>query len=293
RGTPFYVEYRNGAGQDAGMPQAGGTAALVRVSQTVTVAGKATTVRQPLSAATGVRIVKLHDTSSGAGSVVLSRKVSSQYRQTFSTGNSVRLAGGTAQLTVISIASGAATVRIDFADPFLPVSQTVSGAATVGATLATSSGSWSPKPERLQYQWLRDGAAIPGATAAKYRLAGTDADKRISVRVIGTRNGRSESATSRSTGRVLRAMTAVRPKVSGKFRVGARLAAHHGAWRPGGVRFTYRWLRNGKAISGATSSRYRLKSADLGKLISVKVTGKKAGYAERSTTSSKRRIRSA
>lgn len=293
KGEPFYVEYRNGTGQDAGMPQARGTAARVRLCQTVLVKGAPTCVRRMLSAATGVRVVKLRETSTGTGSATMSRKLSDQYRQTFTTGNRVRLAEGTAQLTVLSIGSGSATVRIDFADPFLPVAQAITGTARVGDTLRASTASWSPKPERLRYQWLRGGVAVAGATSGAYRLTANDAGRRISVRVTGTRNGRSVTATSRSTGKVLRVLKTVKPGVSGALRTGARLTAHHGSWKPGGVRFSYRWLRNGKPIGGATSSRYRLKAADRGQRISVKVTGKKTGYATISRTSSKRRVSAA
>ena len=49
------------------------------------------------------------------------------------------------------------------------------------------------------------------------------------------------------------------------------------AW-VGNAKITYKWLRDGKAISGATKSSYRLVEADKGKKISVMVTQASKGY---------------
>lgn len=70
---------------------------------------------------------------------------------------------------------------------------------------------------------------------------------------------------------------AVRPTVVGTPRVGAKLTAAAGKWGPGKVKLTYRWLRNGRPISGATKKSYRLTKRDRGKRMSVKVTGSKSG----------------
>ena len=48
---------------------------------------------------------------------------------------------------------------------------------------------------------------------------------------------------------------------------------------------TYQWYRAGVAISGATSSTYKLVAADKGSGIKVKVTGTKSGYTTVSKTS--------
>ena len=44
-------------------------------------------------------------------------------------------------------------------------------------------------------------------------------------------------------------------------------------------------MRSGKAIKGATKPSYKLTSKDKRKKITVKVTGKKAGYASKSVVS--------
>ena len=53
---------------------------------------------------------------------------------------------------------------------------------------------------------------------------------------------------------------------------------------------TYRWLRNGKSISGATKKTYTLTSKDKGKKIAIKVTGKKKYYATVAKTSATKKI---
>ena len=43
-----------------------------------------------------------------------------------------------------------------------------------------------------------------------------------------------------------------------------------------GLTFSYQWLRNGKAVRGATAKTYRLVKADKGKMIAVRVTATKS-----------------
>ena len=50
-------------------------------------------------------------------------------------------------------------------------------------------------------------------------------------------------------------------------------------WMPRAQGVRYEWLRNGRAILGATRSTYRLESEDIGRTISVRVTGLRTGYA--------------
>jgi hypothetical protein len=80
-------------------------------------------------------------------------------------------------------------------------------------------------------------------------------------------------------------LTAPVPTISGTAKVGSVLTASAGAWGPAGVELAYQWLRDGTAIAGATARTYTLVAADLGKPISVRVTGSLAGYAAVSKTS--------
>jgi hypothetical protein len=76
------------------------------------------------------------------------------------------------------------------------------------------------------------------------------------------------------------------PTISGRAKVGRWLTATIGVWMPGTI-LTQQWLRNGQSISGATGTTYKLKSADRGKRISVRVDATKLGYSPATVTSLK------
>ena len=63
---------------------------------------------------------------------------------------------------------------------FLP---RVLGTPAVGEQLRADPGVWTPYTTRFRYQWLRDGVAIPGATASVFVPRAGDAGARIAVRV--------------------------------------------------------------------------------------------------------------
>lgn len=69
-----------------------------------------------------------------------------------------------------------------------------------------------------------------------------------------------------------------KPTIAGIAKVKKKLTAKAGAWGPAPVKLSYKWYRSGKTIKGATKSTYRLVKADRKKRITVRVTGKKAGY---------------
>ena len=71
----------------------------------------------------------------------------------------------------------------------------------------------------------------------------------------------------------------------GRAVVGRTLRAAPGSWRPGSVTLRYRWLRDSRAIAGATGRTYRLRPADAGHRISVRVTGSLPGATPVSRTS--------
>lgn len=81
------------------------------------------------------------------------------------------------------------------------------------------------------------------------------------------------------------AIVAGTPTISGKARVGRTLTAKPGTWTPADVTIGYQWLRGGKTISGATGVAYKLKKADRGKRISVRLRASRSGYLPASATS--------
>ncbi|GAA1962065.1 hypothetical protein GCM10009776_25900 [Microbacterium deminutum] len=185
--------------------------------------------------------------------------------------------------------SGFATVSLTSANTtktMLAATPTIAGAAKVGSTLTAKPGTWTVGTA-FTYAWLRDGTAITGATASAYKLTASDKGKQISVKVTGRKSGvTTVSRTSAKTAVVAAGtLTTATPTVSGTKRVGYTLTAVPGTWGPSPVTLTFQWYRNGAAISNATASTYKLVSADIGKTMTVKVTGSKSGYASASKTS--------
>jgi hypothetical protein len=62
------------------------------------------------------------------------------------------------------------------------------------------------------------------------------------------------------------------PVVTGTAQVGERVRTSSGDWTPAGLTFTYRWLRDGSPIAGATSASYKVRLEDLGTTLSAEVT---------------------
>ena len=186
-GTSFFVEYRNGAGQDSGMPWATGT----------------WSPRVPFftgSVGTGVRVLKGYDTGktvAGKRSSVLSRWSGTSRYQAIRTGQFITPDSSTVRAVVTSTTGTSARVTILYKG-FRSGGKTVSTKVSSGGTLlagktlrASTSGKWAvtfgavPSKSKIteRYQWLRNGAAISGATKSSYRTTAADIGKKISVRV--------------------------------------------------------------------------------------------------------------
>lgn len=162
----------------------------------------------------------------------------------------------------------------------------ISGTAKAGVKLVAKPGSWTAGT-KLRYQWYVGGKAVSGATATSYTPKAGDTGKTVKVRVLGTKTGYSATAkVSKATPKVAKLSTLKQttPKISGTAQVGKKLTLKRGTWTAG-TTFRYQWYRNGGSIKGATKSTYVLGKLDKGKTISVKVTGRKAGYATAARTS--------
>lgn len=179
--------------------------------------------------------------------------------------------------------------EFDVARTLYAPAPSASGVAKVGSVLTAKPGDWQPAPVALAYQWYRSGKAITGATKATYLITGADYGTTITVRVTGSRTGYpSITRTSPATVRVAAGtLTAATPRITGTRKVGRSLTSKPGSWKPAGVTFSYQWYRNGKRISGATKATYKLTRASKGKRITVRVTGRKAGYAAIARTSAR------
>ena len=134
------------------------------------------------------------------------------------------------------------------------------------------------------YQWYRNGSAISGATKASYTPGSADAGgKALHVRVTISKSGYTPVEVY-SLARAFSVYGAAKPKIVGKAKVGVVLeAALQGAARTqenttagsestNDITVTFQWLRDGKAIAGATGASYQLVKADAGKRITVRVS---------------------
>ncbi len=65
------------------------------------------------------------------------------------------------------------------------------------------------------------------------------------------------------------------PVMKGSGVRGAVLTTTNGTWTRSPTSFSYRWLRNGKPIPGATAASYRIGTADGGALVQAQVAGRK------------------
>ena len=173
-------------------------------------------------------------------------------------------------------------------DQTLTPTPTVSGTPEVGSTLTAVTGTWDAGVT-FSYQWRSDDVLIGGATSSTYQPVAADIGKTIKVEVTGSKTAyapvtKVSNPTAAVAGTLLTQSSTPTPTVFGSARVGETLAATVGLWDPG-VTLGYAWLSDGTPVAGATSSTYALVVGDLGRRISVTVTGTRAGYVTVSRTS--------
>lgn len=157
----------------------------------------------------------------------------------------------------------------------------------------------TPVPVTMKYQWLRDGAAITGATTTRYKLTAQDINKSIVLRTQGMNAGTPvetiyTAPVRPSTIAEMLAPSSMLPSFTTNPEVGSVIALRFpvgwkdplGRWSgPSAgeetVKTTYQWLRNGARISGATKASYRPVAADAGKRLTLAITG---SFTDRATT---------
>jgi SPRY domain len=187
-------------------------------------------------------------------------------------------------------AGGAATAQsnttplIAMGAPTNTVAPVVTGTATQGQTLTTTSGTWTGSPT-FAYQWYRATTVISGATATSYVLQAADVGSTIHCKVTATNVGGSTTVQSNVTAPVAAPapipVNTTPPALSGTQTQGQTLTTTNGTWSNSPTSYSYQWFRGSTAISGATSTAYVLQAADVGQILHCKVT---AGNANGSAT---------
>ncbi len=137
---------------------------------------------------------------------------------------------------------------------------------------------------KRSYQWYRGGKAIKGATKSTYVPGKADGNGALlHVRILITQAGYTQ-VEHFTTARAFSVYGASKPKIVGKAKVGVVLEAalqgtartqentNAGSESTNDIAVTFQWLRDGKAIAGATGASYQLVKADAGKRITVRVS---------------------
>jgi len=159
----------------------------------------------------------------------------------------------------------------------------ITGTVRVGEVLSVGGAAWSPRPDSTSIRWYAGQDPITGARDNELRLSPAQLGKRISVRVTARREGyrRSSVVSPRTTDVASGRFDITSPfKLSGSRTLGGRLEVERGTFSPSGATVTYTWLKNGRAISGATGSSYVPGLSDVGDRISVRVHLSHHGYRD-------------
>ncbi|NDG31450.1 hypothetical protein EB118_15455, partial [bacterium] len=177
--------------------------------------------------------------------------------------------------------------------PSVPVNSippSISGTVSVGNTLTTSNGTWTGTgPFTYTYQWQSGNVDLAGKITNTYIVDLSDVGK--TIRVVVTATNASGNRSSASLPTVVVPPTAPilvsKPVVTGIVQIGETLTTTDGSWIGSPtITYTYQWLRgnSANAISGATSSTYKIVTQDANNQLYVRVTARNS-VGSRSDTS--------
>ena len=163
---------------------------------------------------------------------------------------------------------------------------TIPGTPEVDEPLTGVPGDWGPSGVALTYQWFVAGQPVNDATTTTYTPTQADMGKAITFQVTGTLTGYTPATLiSASTAGTAGNLDAATPTITGAAQVAKPLAATAGTWTPSNTALAYQWNASGEPIPGANGTTYTPAPGDLGKQITVTVTGTLAGYAPDEATS--------
>ncbi|MDR7383573.1 S8 family serine peptidase [Promicromonospora iranensis] len=163
---------------------------------------------------------------------------------------------------------------------------TISPAAKVGTTLYAKSGAWT-SGTTFTYQWLANGTPVSGARSFTFVPTSSHRGKQLTVTITGKRPGYvSETRTSPAVTVGYGTFSARYPRIIGNVARGATVKASTPQWVPARSTTSYTWKIDGRAISGATGSSFRVPSSyATGRVLTVTVKGQRAGFTTKSLES--------
>ncbi|WIE65391.1 S8 family serine peptidase [Curtobacterium sp. MCLR17_036] len=116
------------------------------------------------------------------------------------------------------------------------------------------------------------------------RASGVTSAKVLALHLGNAAGSQADVSTIKVTPPTLALKKGSAVTISGTAKVGATLTAKPGTWAAKAT-YKYQWLRDGKAITTATGSKYKLTSSAAGHRFSVKVTAHASGYKDGTATS--------
>ena len=198
-----------------------------------------------------------------------------------------------ASLAVAGVAAGGAAAAVA---PVNTAAPAITGTATVGSTLTSSTGTWTgDAPIAFTYLWQRCDAtpsvcgAITGASAQTYVPVTADVGGRLLVAVTATNATGSVTSFSSATAVIPAPVVpvapgnTVSPSITGSAVVGSTLTGASGTWTgTAPVTSVQSWQRcdaagaNCAAITGATALTYAPVAGDVGSTLRLSVTSSNA-----------------
>jgi hypothetical protein len=172
---------------------------------------------------------------------------------------------GVAVVLAAATLTSARPADADVPPPFVAVGHSpTQGVPVPGAYLTADLGFWTSPPESYEFQWLRDGAPIAGATAQDYLVQVTDIGHALQPHVVG--HSGSSTADFMGTG-----MTARRIGSSIRLDV-RRVHPAPGKGRLVWTAISFMSLERPWGVDGGTVSAYKKKDGRLKLLGSAVVT---------------------
>ena len=155
------------------------------------------------------------------------------------------------------------------------------GESTVGQTLSASTGNW-PEETELFYEWSRSGTVI--GEGPEHVVTIEDMGFELTLYVDGYAPGYVDTTVRASRSIPLAVVPGSATISAPATTVGTRVSSNVATWYPSDTRLTREWLRDG-VPTGDTGSTYFIEVADLGKSITLRVTGSKAKLLPATVTS--------
>ena len=165
----------------------------------------------------------------------------------------------------------------------------VMGAPTVGQSVSANLDFVDPSNAVLNYQWIRDGVPISGATSASYTLASVDINHHVAVQITATKSGynpRTITSGIITPGQPTLSISPTRITGSNLEVTGVAIVSGPDV-KPNAAQpqLAYQWYRNGVAIPSADKYSYSIQPIDVDQYLSVEVTATADGYGAVSSES--------